>query len=346
MLHSFLLFQIIILFNFSNAQLTYNDQKQNCSARATANFCYGGSRFDSIGQYKSCSVPGTMALTFDDGPSNNIPAILDTLRLYNMKATFFLIGFYIYSYSNPALIQRMVDEGHQIASHTYNHTWPIELTDDKFREELRGFENALLQRNYNGILSNWQIPNYFRAPHGALDASKIAVLNEFNYIPIHWGYLNGDSYTTNPEDILPLHKSHLGGEYGTLNLGIDVSNLNVIIQQHDREFATASSFADLAFWLYNTFGTRGLRFTTIADCLGGSIPAYRTTPRRYEDPTCSNGIPLLTTTSASVCCNLACGTCGGTGCGSKWIKSSNDCCQATIVAANISCRYSRAPCVL
>jgi len=345
MLYSFLLFHIILLFNFSNAQLTYNDQKQNCSARATANFCYGGSRFDSVGQYKSCSVPGTMAITFDDGPSNNIPAILDTLKLYNMKATFFLIGFNIYSYSNPALVQRIVNEGHQIASHTYNHTWVTELTDDQFREELQGFENALLQRNYDGVLANWQIPNYFRAPHGALDAAKIAVLNEFNYIPIHWGYLDGDSYTTNPADILPLHKSHLGGDYGTSNLGVDVTNLNVITQQHDREPATAGSFADVASWLYNTLGSQGLQFTTIADCLGGLVPPYRTTPRRYEDPTCSTGIPLLTTTPR-VCCHTACGVCRGNGCGSRWLKSANDCCATSIINANISCRYSRPPCIL
>ena len=226
---------LFLLTNTINSQLTYNDQKQNCSARATNNFCYTGVRFDSVGQYKSCSVPGTIALTFDDGPSENIANTLDILNQYNMKATFFLIGSNIYSNNNPSIIQRIVDEGHQIASHTYTHSWPTYLTDEQFRDELRNFENALLQRNYGGILSNWQIPNYYRAPHGDMDTGKMSVLNEFGYISIHWGYLNQDSYTTIPSDILPIHKSHFGGENIT---NIDFLKLNVIIQQHDRQYAT------------------------------------------------------------------------------------------------------------
>ena len=46
-----------------------DDQKQNCSTYATNSYCYGGPRFDAYGQYKSCSVAGTFAITFDDGPS-------------------------------------------------------------------------------------------------------------------------------------------------------------------------------------------------------------------------------------------------------------------------------------
>ena len=70
----------------------YQDQKQNCSKRVNDNYCYNGPRFDNVGQYKSCSVPGTVALTFDDGVDMNIPYVLAMLRLFNMKGTFFLVG--------------------------------------------------------------------------------------------------------------------------------------------------------------------------------------------------------------------------------------------------------------
>ena len=71
----------------------YNDQKQNCTLKhVTGSYCYGGPRFDDVGQYKSCSVPNTMALTFDDGLDTNVPYFLDMLKLFKMKATFFVIG--------------------------------------------------------------------------------------------------------------------------------------------------------------------------------------------------------------------------------------------------------------
>lgn len=61
-------------------------------------------------------------LTFDDGPSStNTPGILDVLKAYNVKATFFLVTSEIDG--NEALIQRMVDEGHTICIHANVHEY-------------------------------------------------------------------------------------------------------------------------------------------------------------------------------------------------------------------------------
>jgi hypothetical protein len=49
------------------------DIKENCSLPQEAgSYCYNGPKYDSFGQIKSCAVPGTFAITFDDGPSSNI----------------------------------------------------------------------------------------------------------------------------------------------------------------------------------------------------------------------------------------------------------------------------------
>jgi peptidoglycan/xylan/chitin deacetylase (PgdA/CDA1 family) len=69
-----------------------------------------------------CTVPNTIALTFDDGPSQYTPQLLDTLSRYGARATFFVLGDA--AANNPAVLQRMRNEGHQIASHTYVHTQP------------------------------------------------------------------------------------------------------------------------------------------------------------------------------------------------------------------------------
>ena len=59
-------------------------------------------------------------LTFDDGPTPGITEwILDTLRRYDAKATFFVLGKNAELY--PDLYQRMRDEGHKIGNHTYSH---------------------------------------------------------------------------------------------------------------------------------------------------------------------------------------------------------------------------------
>lgn len=63
-------------------------------------------------------------LTFDDGPSpNNTPRILDTLKKYDIKATFFIIGKN--AEKNPELLIRERDEGHEIAIHSYCHVESI-----------------------------------------------------------------------------------------------------------------------------------------------------------------------------------------------------------------------------
>jgi len=56
-------------------------------------------------------------LTFDDGPIPEItPFILDILKKYQAKATFFCVGENIKK--NPHLFQRILDEGHQVGNHT------------------------------------------------------------------------------------------------------------------------------------------------------------------------------------------------------------------------------------
>ena len=65
-------------------------------------------------------VPGKIALTFDDGPDAEwTPQILDILKAKNVHATFFVIGGN--AEANPELIQRMLDEGHELGNHTYTH---------------------------------------------------------------------------------------------------------------------------------------------------------------------------------------------------------------------------------
>jgi len=63
---------------------------------------------------------GTVALTFDDGPNARFtPQVLDILRRFDVKATFFLVGERVREF--PELVERIVAEGHAIGSHTDSH---------------------------------------------------------------------------------------------------------------------------------------------------------------------------------------------------------------------------------
>src|SRR4051794_18163617 len=59
-------------------------------------------------------------LSFDDGPHpSETPFILDTLKIFNAKATFFCLGTNVLKY--PAIYKRIINEGHTIGNHTHNH---------------------------------------------------------------------------------------------------------------------------------------------------------------------------------------------------------------------------------
>lgn len=61
-----------------------------------------------------------VALTFDDGPHPIVtPRILNLLKQYNARATFFVLGNRVDSYAD--VLQREYTEGHEIGNHSYNH---------------------------------------------------------------------------------------------------------------------------------------------------------------------------------------------------------------------------------
>ena len=76
-----------------------------------------------------------IAITFDDGPSNHTKRLLDGLAKRNVKATFFLIGQKINTYS--VTVRRIFNEGHQIAQHTYDHPTLTTQSDSQVKWQLQ-----------------------------------------------------------------------------------------------------------------------------------------------------------------------------------------------------------------
>ena len=85
-----------------------------------------------------------LALTIDDGPDPlTTPLILDLLLVHDVRATFFLLSDRILD--NEALVQRIVDEGHEIGNHLTDDQPSIRLSLDEFEQRLLSAQDVLSQ---------------------------------------------------------------------------------------------------------------------------------------------------------------------------------------------------------
>ena len=108
----------------------------------------------------------TVALTFDDGPGPATGQILDLLAQYHVKATFCEIGQN--AAANPALVKRVVAEGHRLCDHSVHHPQPFEkLSHDKAVYEIGAAHDMIVKAGGPGTDVSW-----FRAPGGGFDADN------------------------------------------------------------------------------------------------------------------------------------------------------------------------------
>lgn len=131
-------------------------------------------------------------LTFDDGPIPEItPWVLETLDKYNVKATFFMVGNNVAQ--NPNEFQQVVDAGHVVANHTFNHSRGKQLTVEQYLEEIAQCEQVLKGHNTKMM---------FRPPNGSFTkAQRKEILKKYKIIM--WDLLTGDfDKNRTAEDIL------------------------------------------------------------------------------------------------------------------------------------------------
>ena len=130
-----------------------------------------------------------VALTFDDGPDGVwTPRILDILKARGVKATFFMIGANMESH--PALVRRIVSEGHAIGVHTYSHPNVAQVSEERARLEF----NAT-QRLIESITGQSTI--LFRPPYNADTSPR----DPEELVPVKLAQALG--YVTVTEDIDP-----------------------------------------------------------------------------------------------------------------------------------------------
>lgn len=116
-------------------------------------------------------------LTFDDGPTPGVTnLVLDKLKEYDAKATFFCLGNNIKKH--PELFKRILQEGHQVGNHTFNHMNGWKNTTADFLHDVKCFDEV-----YGAKL--------FRPPYGRIKPSQIFALKE-DYKIVMWSILSKD----------------------------------------------------------------------------------------------------------------------------------------------------------
>jgi len=153
-----------------------------------------------------------IAVTFDDGPSPVTLQILDVLKEYNAKATFFCIGKNIEQH--PEILKKTFDCGHLIGNHSYSHSPLIDFSNQaQFTVELEQTD-ALIEKVIG------KKPRFFRPPYGVTTPSMGRALKRSKHRVIGWnirsfdGRLKSESLIFNriksrisPGSIILLHDS-------------------------------------------------------------------------------------------------------------------------------------------
>lgn len=131
-------------------------------------------------------------LTFDCVPGENTAAILDTLAKYNTKATFFVVGDA--SGENAQIYQRIVNEGHTIAMHSFSNSYSdVYKSKDAFTNDLKQISDYISKTT--GVT-----PKYYRFPGGSMNRISnvnmdelVKVLNSDKITYFDWNVSAGDT---------------------------------------------------------------------------------------------------------------------------------------------------------
>lgn len=144
----------------------------------------------------------TVYLTFDDGPSSNTDQILDILKQYDVKATFFVVGKT--DEASVRAYQRIVEEGHTLAMHSYSHKYEeIYESKEAFAKDLNSLQEYLYE-----VTGVW--PRIYRFPGGSSNTvSKVDMQELIQYLTdigityFDWNVASGDAVSrTLPVDTI------------------------------------------------------------------------------------------------------------------------------------------------
>ncbi|KAH7173490.1 uncharacterized protein B0J16DRAFT_275648 [Fusarium flagelliforme] len=260
----------------------------------------------------NCTNPGTVALTFDDGPYKYTGQVLDVLKKHNIKATFFITGNNLGkgqiddpSTPWPKILRRMHSEGHQLASHSWSHEDLSAASYELRKQQI--IYNEMAFRNVLGFF-----PKYLRPPYGTCTrvSGCLDYVAKLGYHVVNWNVDTKDYLNDSPVKIQTSKNTFLDG------VSTNSKSHSYIELSHDTHEQTAYN---LTAFMIKTLKARGYRAVPVGECLGDArenwyVDAKEPPPYYPPPPPAPSGVTRDGT----------CGAKNGLKCkGSKW----GDCCS-------------------
>lgn len=189
-----------------------------------------------------CSLTPCVALTYDDGPSDLTPGILDALAAHRATATFFVIGQKVAGH--VATLQRMVADGHLVENHTWSHPALPKLTDAQIVEQLRSTTAAIQSATGQPVA-------LFRPPYGDYTSRVLAAAG----LPAILWDVDTNDWQGPADDVL-------------IERAVNPPRPGSIVLQHDVHQNTARTVSAVCDGLLD----RGFSLVNLRELFHGSLP--------------------------------------------------------------------------
>ncbi|MET9565228.1 polysaccharide deacetylase family protein [Streptomyces tauricus] len=131
----------------------------------------------AAGAAGAAACNGYVGLTFDDGPSNSTPALLNALTQNGLRATMFNQGRY--AAANPSRVQAQVNAGMWVGNHSYTHPHLTQLGQSQIDSEISRTQQAI-------AAAGGGTPKLFRPPYGETNSTVRAVEAKYGLTEILW----------------------------------------------------------------------------------------------------------------------------------------------------------------
>lgn len=220
----------------------------------------------------SCRQNNQYALTFDDGPSENYPKLLEILKKHDVKATFFVVGSNLKNDRAHELYEQMVKEGHFVANHTFEH---LDLTSLSFEDVQTQIERSRSALRTSYVLQNVPMDlvknldkstKYVRPPFGNINSFVDQIFKINGYISVRW---NSDKYDWDMPPTSESAKVIVNRVIQHLDFIDSLRAQNVIFNQsildlnHDFQNSTLKALDEYIPMIKS----RGYTFVTLDECL-------------------------------------------------------------------------------
>jgi peptidoglycan/xylan/chitin deacetylase (PgdA/CDA1 family) len=195
-----------------------------------------------------CRKAKCIAITFDDGPVRQTATVLDDLKARGARATFFVLGSM--ARRRPALLRRMVAEGHAIGNHSWNHPQFFKMSSKAVRKQIRA--TAAVIRRATG-----KAPALMRPPFGEQNARIRRTIRGFDDPVILWNIDTQDWKYRNTKRLVSYVRTH--------------AKRNAIVLMHDIRPTTRAAVPAIV----DELQAKGFTLVTVPELLRGRLKPGR-----------------------------------------------------------------------